>query len=163
MDSIRAKINEVTGAVKASFNQTTGYFTDQRDQAVGCVKNKVETVVSQYNGIKNSATSEISKVQKDIEQGKEQLSPTFEFFRLHPVVGSLSVGAGVQATRMCKYCGRRCRSLYLSRCNLCASIAVLMRPTRLRWPLTASLLCLLAVKVPDFGTHIDNVKKSLGR
>ena len=108
MDSIRAKINEVSLGVKDSFHHTTGYFTDQRDKAVGSVKHKIETAVSQYNGIKNSAASEISKIQKEVEQGKEQLSPTFEFFRLHPVVASLTVGAGVQATRVCKYCGMIC-------------------------------------------------------
>ena len=43
------------------------------------------------------------------------------------------------------------------------TLIVLIRPTRLRWPLTASLLCYLAVKAPDFGKHVDNVKKSLGR
>jgi hypothetical protein len=135
MESIRASID---GAVKE--------VTDTWAGAVGAVRAQRDSAQSRFNGAKHFTVSHITQaeeavtgakhnvegaakeIQGNAQRVREELKPTIEFFHLHPVVSSLSVGAAVQAMRVgewaCQHClySIICRekdSIYFSWLMLC--------------------------------------------
>lgn len=113
MQEIREKIEELVKAGTDTWDRATGLVSSTKDRAVGSVadtKNhtteyiraKKNYIAGQLNEITDAASSNIDNVRDNVERVQEQLRPTCEFFHLHPVVGSLSVGAAVQAFRVCK-------------------------------------------------------------
>lgn len=92
-----------TGYVALTKRQTIDYVKDKKDETTGLVKSKIDHVTEQYSEISNVVTTNIKDIKEEAHRGREQLAPTLEFFHLHPVVSSLSVGFGVQAVRICKF------------------------------------------------------------